>query len=279
MAIASSIFADPFEVDRPVDLLARLAERPPERDAARVGEDLRQEVLLHRLGRRREAQVRVLVGHAVDDVEEVVEGDRLGEVGLVVREEDDVLPRERLQDVDALGLHGVEPAEVDRGEEIPDREDHPAPDEAVEGGLDHGLSLEGAGFVALDRPADEVGRERLSAEPLEHRGDLAAVVGGVVHGVPEDGPEGRGLLLLLQVLPGERRREALRASASRGRPRSARRRRSASARRRRASGPRRRLGRAVASRPSKRSAHARVAPARWTSEARIEGQPPPISRT
>ena len=162
---------DAVEVHRPLHVLASLAEAAPEGDPARERHQLREQVLLHRLLGGGEAQHGLLERELVPHVDEVEEGDRLEEVGLVVREEHHVAPRQVRQDLVALDVHVVEDREVgDREADTEARQDAAA-DPAVE---------EGAGRL----PLREHAAEQADARDRPDRSDQLAREPAWTHACP-----------------------------------------------------------------------------------------------
>ncbi|HEY6948469.1 MAG TPA: hypothetical protein VI297_06595, partial [Gemmatimonadales bacterium] len=156
---------------------------------ARQRHQLRQQVLLHRLFRGRETQHRVLERELVADVDEVEEGDRLQEVGLVVGEEDDTPPRQVLQQLVALDVDVVEDREVGDGEADAEAgEDAPAQPAVEEGAgrqllRQHAADQAHAGNRAHQAAgrAHELARQSALSHPgtsLRGAGDLTPALGG-----------------------------------------------------------------------------------------------------
>ncbi|KAB2837600.1 UDP-N-acetylmuramoyl-tripeptide--D-alanyl-D-alanine ligase [bacterium] len=126
------------------NVLAALAEAAPEGDPARQGHELGEQVLLHRLLGGGEAHDRILERELVPNVDEVEEGDRLQEVGLVVGQEHDVAARQAVEHVVALHVDVVQDREVGDREADAEAREQPAPQPATEEGAgDDGLGERG----------------------------------------------------------------------------------------------------------------------------------------
>jgi hypothetical protein len=112
--------------------IASSTRAAPEGDAAGDGHELGEEVLLHRLLGRRKAHHRALERELVPHVDEVEEGDRLQEVGLVVGQEHHVAARQAVEHLVALDVHVVEDREVGDGEAHAETREQPPPQPAAE---------------------------------------------------------------------------------------------------------------------------------------------------
>ena len=120
---------DALEVHRTAEVDAPLAVGPLERHRSSSCEQGCGQVLPHRLLGGGEPQVRILPADPTSAVDGVEEGDRLGEVRLMVGQEHDATSRQGVEPVTATHVHAVEDREVgDRetpGEGAEQRAAHP----------------------------------------------------------------------------------------------------------------------------------------------------------